>query len=50
VSLLHQRSGVLITGDSLFNMNSRMRWSYAAFCTSFEEAKATAAVFADLDF
>ncbi|MGA0979561.1 MAG: MBL fold metallo-hydrolase, partial [Candidatus Nanopelagicales bacterium] len=26
ISLLHPRSGVLITGDSIFNMNARMSW------------------------
>ena len=50
VSLLHAPTGVLITGDSIFNMNARMRWSYAAFCTSFTQAKETAQRLADLDY
>lgn len=50
ISLLHPSSGVLITGDSLFNMNARMRWSYAAFCTSATAARQTAMRLADLDY
>lgn len=50
VSLLHPDSGVLITGDSIFNMNARMSWPFSLFCTSFEQTKRTAAVLADLDY
>ena len=38
------------SGDSIFNMNARMRWSYAAFCTSAAQARQTAARLADLDY
>ena len=41
-SLLHEPSGVLITGDSLFNWRSRMRYSYAFFCTNFAMSVETA--------
>lgn len=49
-SLLHLGTGVLITGDSIFNMASRMSWPAAAFCTSFAQSKETAARLADVDF
>jgi glyoxylase-like metal-dependent hydrolase (beta-lactamase superfamily II) len=50
VSLLHQQSGVLITGDSIFNMNGRMTWPVRAFCTDFPLTQRTAAALADLDY
>lgn len=50
VSLLHPNSQVLITGDSLFNMRSKMSWSFAAFCTSYAQAKDSARRLADLDY
>jgi glyoxylase-like metal-dependent hydrolase (beta-lactamase superfamily II) len=50
ISLLHQGSGVLITGDSIFNITSRMTWSLAAFCTDAAQSRQTAEKFADLDF
>lgn len=50
VSLLHRDSGVLITGDSIFNIASRMRWSYAAFCTNATQSRQTAERFVDLEF
>ena len=50
VSLLHPDSGVLITGDSIFNMNGRMTWPFKAFCTDFPLNRRTSAVLADLDY
>lgn len=50
VSLLHPDSGVLITGDAIFNMRARMTWPFAAFCTSFEQTRRTAQVLADLEY
>jgi glyoxylase-like metal-dependent hydrolase (beta-lactamase superfamily II) len=50
VSLIHERSAVLITGDSIFNMAARRTWPMAAFCTNFEQSKQTAAVLADLEY
>lgn len=50
VSLLHEASGVLITGDSIFNIWSRRTWPLAGFCTSFAQSKATAVILADLDY
>jgi hypothetical protein len=41
---------VLITGDSIFNIGSRMTWALSAFCTSYEQSKSTAALLGDLDF
>jgi len=50
VSLLHPASGLLITGDSIFNMAGRMTWPVRAFCTDFPLDQQTAAVLADLDY
>ena len=50
VSLLHEDSGVLITGDSIFNMNSKLTWPVAGVCTDFPLNKVTAAVLADVDY
>ena len=50
VSLLHEPSGVLITGDSIFNMAARRTWPLAAFCTSFALSQQTAAVLGDLEY
>lgn len=50
ISLLHPDSGVLITGDSIFNMNARMRWPLSAFCTDPVENQDTASRLADADY
>jgi glyoxylase-like metal-dependent hydrolase (beta-lactamase superfamily II) len=50
VSLLHEPSRLLITGDSIWNMRARMTWPFAAFCTSFAQTRETAAVLGDLDY
>jgi glyoxylase-like metal-dependent hydrolase (beta-lactamase superfamily II) len=50
VSLLHEDSGVLITGDAIFNMASRMRWPLAAICTSARQNKQSAHVLGELDY
>ncbi len=50
VSLLHEESGVLITGDAIFNMNSRITWPAAGMCTDFPLTRQTAAVLADLEY
>lgn len=50
ISLLHERSGVLITGDALFNPFSRMRWPVAAICTSARQNMESAGRLADLDY
>lgn len=50
ISLLHRDSGVLITGDSIFNMNARMRWPIAAFCTDAVQNEQTATRLADAEY
>ena len=50
ISLLHQPTRVLITGDALFNVRSRLSWSIGLYCTSVSEAKASAGRLADLDY
>jgi glyoxylase-like metal-dependent hydrolase (beta-lactamase superfamily II) len=50
VSLLHEASGVLITGDAIFNMASRMRWPIAAACTSFRQNQQSAHMLGELEY
>ena len=50
VSLLHEESGVLITGDAIFNMASRMRWPMAAICTSARQNQQSAHVLGELEY
>jgi len=41
-SFLHEPTGVLITGDSLFNFRDRTSWSFAFFCTDPRMSRDTA--------
>ena len=50
VSLVHERTSVLITGDALFNPLSRLGWPLAVICTSARQNKESAQVFADLEY
>ena len=50
ISLLHLESETLITGDSIFNMTSRITWALSGFCVNFNQSKETAKRFLDLDF
>jgi glyoxylase-like metal-dependent hydrolase (beta-lactamase superfamily II) len=50
ISLLHEDSRVLITGDAIFNMRSRMRWPLAAVCTSAHLNQQSAHVLGELDY
>lgn len=50
ISLLHEDSGVLITGDAIFNMASRMRWPLAAVCTSARQNRQSAHVLGEVDY
>ena len=49
VSLLHQDSGVLITGDAIFNVRG-LRWPITSFCTDFRMTKQTAGRLAELEY
>jgi glyoxylase-like metal-dependent hydrolase (beta-lactamase superfamily II) len=49
VSLLHEPSGVLITGDALFNVLG-LRYSPRAFCTSHQLTKETSNRLGELDY
>jgi glyoxylase-like metal-dependent hydrolase (beta-lactamase superfamily II) len=46
---LHRDSGVLITGDSIFNVLG-LRWSIKSFCTDFRMSQQTAVRLAELDY
>jgi glyoxylase-like metal-dependent hydrolase (beta-lactamase superfamily II) len=46
---LHRPTGVLITGDSIFNVR-RVRWPIKSFCTDFRLTQRTAQRLAELDY
>ncbi len=50
VSLLHLTSGTLITGDAIWNMNSRRTWPVLALCTDPVLTQQTAQRLADLEY
>jgi glyoxylase-like metal-dependent hydrolase (beta-lactamase superfamily II) len=50
VSLLHEPTKLLITGDSIWNIRSRRTWPIGGLCTSFAQSRKTAAVLGDLDY
>lgn len=50
VSLLHETTGVLITGDAIWNMRAKMGWPVAAFCTSFRQNQQSAHVLGEVDY
>lgn len=50
VSLLHEPTGTLVTGDALFNMTRRITWPVAAFCTDAAMTRRTAQRLGGLDF
>jgi glyoxylase-like metal-dependent hydrolase (beta-lactamase superfamily II) len=49
VSLLHEPTGVLVTGDAIFNVRG-LRWPIKAFCTDFRMTQQTAHRLAELDY
>ena len=49
VALLHEPTGVLITGDSIWNVR-KMRWSIKAFCQDIKLNEKTAHVLGELDY
>jgi glyoxylase-like metal-dependent hydrolase (beta-lactamase superfamily II) len=49
-SFLHQRSGVLITGDALFNFRNKMAYSFALLCSNAEQSRQTAERLGDADY
>jgi glyoxylase-like metal-dependent hydrolase (beta-lactamase superfamily II) len=50
VSFLHEGSGVLITGDALFNFLHRITFSPKLFCYDAPRSRETAARLGDLDY
>jgi glyoxylase-like metal-dependent hydrolase (beta-lactamase superfamily II) len=50
ISLLHEPTRLLVTGDSIWNMRSRRTWPIGGLCTSFAQNRTTAAVLGDLDY
>ncbi len=50
VSLLHESTRLLITGDAIWNVRSRRTWPILAFCTDVAMTQRTAAVLAELDY
>ena len=50
VSLLHEPTRVLITGDAIWNMLGRMSWSVAALCTDAALSRRTAQALGELEY
>jgi glyoxylase-like metal-dependent hydrolase (beta-lactamase superfamily II) len=50
VSLLHLDSRTLITGDAIWNMNSRRTWPSLAVCSNISQTKETAHRLGELDY
>ncbi len=50
VSLLHEPTGTLITGDAIWNMRSRRTWPVMSFCSSGVLTKQTAHRLGDLEY
>jgi glyoxylase-like metal-dependent hydrolase (beta-lactamase superfamily II) len=50
VSLLHEDSGVLITGDAIWNMAARMGWPLSDVCTSAVQNKQSAHVLGEVEY
>jgi glyoxylase-like metal-dependent hydrolase (beta-lactamase superfamily II) len=50
ISLLHEPSGVLITGDSIVHAFSRLRWPFAMRCTDSDLSRRTAHLLGEADF
>ncbi len=50
ISLRHEPTGVLFTGDAIWNMTGRMRWPVAAFCSSAALNQQSAHVLGELDY
>ncbi len=49
-SFLHRRSGVLITGDALFNFRDRITYSFAPTCTNAALSRYTAERLGEADY
>jgi glyoxylase-like metal-dependent hydrolase (beta-lactamase superfamily II) len=49
-SFLHEPSGVLITGDSLFNFLDRTSYSFAIFCSNVALSRQTAERLGEVDY
>jgi len=49
LSFLHEESGLLITGDSIFNV-AGLRWPVRSFCANFRLTQQTAARLGELDY
>ena len=50
VSLRHADTGVLITGDAIWNMRGRMTWPWLMTCTDVPLTQQTADVLGELDY
>lgn len=49
ISLLHEPTGVLVTGDAIFNLR-RLRWPVKQFCADFALTRQTADVLGELEY
>lgn len=49
-SLLHERTGVLITGDAIFNWKHRPSWPFRIFCSNVPQSRQTAERLGEADY
>lgn len=49
-SFLHERSGVLITGDAIINLGNRLAYSIGIFCSDVRQSRQTAERLGDVDY
>jgi glyoxylase-like metal-dependent hydrolase (beta-lactamase superfamily II) len=49
-SYLHERSGVLITGDALFNWRDKLSYPFSILCSNFELSRETADRLGEVDY
>src|SRR5207342_2020126 len=50
VSLVHERTALLITGDAIWNMTGHRSWPLLALCTDVRLTLETAAVLGELEY
>lgn len=49
-SFLHESSGVLVTGDAIFNIRDKMAYSVALFCSNFKLSQDSADRLGEVDY
>lgn len=50
ISLVHERTSVMITGDAIWNMAGRMSWPVSVFCSSHKLNKRSSHVLGEVEY